>query len=594
MTDIGINRTLTSDGPADPLADSAGGDSPAQVRTRRLQSLFVLGGFLFLAFLLGIPAAVAGFSTHFASVGTGDARFFAWSMAWWPHAIVHGLNPLVPKIIWAPVGVNLAWATPVPGLSLLALPLTVTVGPVVAYNVVTLVSPALSAWTAYLLCRQVTKSLWPSVAGGLIFGFSSFVLGRSEAAHLSLGAAFVIPLCVYLFLRLTEGSLNPQRFVLFMSLALILQFLISTEVFLTMTLFGGVAILVAFLLAAKEARDRLTRAIGLTCLPFLITGLVVSPYIYYTFNDAAWGVFPIVRGSTDLVALVLPTKAFLLGGGLASNWSHLGPHSGLFTVATTSYFGAPLLLIAALFVVTSWRRFETKLLTIVLGITLVAALGSVLQVNGAPSLSLPWRVIGKVPYMDKILPGRLMVFVFLVLGIMVALWLASARTRLGMWARWSLVAVAALSLVPNPARLRAPDTVVPAFFSSDLYRKYLTPDETVLPLPYGRGYIMLWQAETRMYFRSAIGYIGHIPTPFNDMPIVHKLLNARLKPADAASLRAFLVAHRVEAILVKETAASQWRRSLAPLGLSSKQAGAMVIYDIPLAKLRDWAKALGR
>src|SRR5215469_2623096 len=43
-------------------------------------------------------------------VGDGnDPSLYVWSMAWWPHAIAHGLNPLYPRLLWAPGGVNLAW-----------------------------------------------------------------------------------------------------------------------------------------------------------------------------------------------------------------------------------------------------------------------------------------------------------------------------------------------------------------------------------------------------------------------------------------------------------------------------------------------------
>ena len=39
---------------------------------------------------------------------TTDPQVFIWSSAWWPHAVLHGINPLVTREIWAPNGVNLA------------------------------------------------------------------------------------------------------------------------------------------------------------------------------------------------------------------------------------------------------------------------------------------------------------------------------------------------------------------------------------------------------------------------------------------------------------------------------------------------------
>ena len=39
-----------------------------------------------------------------------------------------------------------------------------------------LLSPALSAWTAYLLCRALRAGTMPSLVGGFLFGFSPYVL----------------------------------------------------------------------------------------------------------------------------------------------------------------------------------------------------------------------------------------------------------------------------------------------------------------------------------------------------------------------------------------------------------------------------------
>ena len=72
---------------------------------------------------------------------------------------------------------------PCPGSPLLLAPVTLTAGPVAAYNVAAILMPALAATTAFLLCRHVTRSFWPSLAGGYLFGFSSYVLGH-ELAHL--------------------------------------------------------------------------------------------------------------------------------------------------------------------------------------------------------------------------------------------------------------------------------------------------------------------------------------------------------------------------------------------------------------------------
>jgi len=98
-----------------------------------------------------------------------DKTFYMWSFVWWPHAIGHGRDPFDANVVWAPEGIDLAWFTAVPGASLLALPLTVPFGPVVAYNVLAGTAPAIAAFTAFLLARWVTGKFWPALLGGYLF-----------------------------------------------------------------------------------------------------------------------------------------------------------------------------------------------------------------------------------------------------------------------------------------------------------------------------------------------------------------------------------------------------------------------------------------
>jgi hypothetical protein len=106
---------------------------------------------------------------HFsnAHLGTGpDPSVMIWMLVWWSHSLGHRLNVFVTHAIWAPSGFNLAWATCIPLAAWIALPLTRTFGPVVSYNLLCLLAPALASWTAFILCRYLTNSYWPSLIGG--------------------------------------------------------------------------------------------------------------------------------------------------------------------------------------------------------------------------------------------------------------------------------------------------------------------------------------------------------------------------------------------------------------------------------------------
>src|SRR5262245_60674473 len=233
-------RTDPSSGEAVGGAEPAARPSP---RRRRLESLAALGGYLTLSvWLFGRPILSDPRGTY---VGWGaDPTTFIWYLRWWPYAIGHGMNPLTTHLLWAPQGVNLAGANALPGPSVLASPITLLAGPVVAYNVLALLAPALSAWTAYLLCRHLTGRFWPAALGGWLFGFSTYELGR-VLGHLNLAMVFLVPLFVLLVLRRMEGAVGPRAFVAWAAALVIGQFLISGEVLLTATLFGAVALGIA-------------------------------------------------------------------------------------------------------------------------------------------------------------------------------------------------------------------------------------------------------------------------------------------------------------------------------------------------------------
>ena len=83
-----------------------------------------------------------------------DTSVILWSLAWWPWAISHGINPLMTHVLWAPIGQNVVWCTTMPTLALLFWPITVRWGPIFSYNLIALLAPTLAAWSAYHKYRK--------------------------------------------------------------------------------------------------------------------------------------------------------------------------------------------------------------------------------------------------------------------------------------------------------------------------------------------------------------------------------------------------------------------------------------------------------
>jgi hypothetical protein len=104
--------------------------------------------------------------------------------------------------------VDLAWVTSLPAAALLAAQATYAFGPIASFNLICLTSVALAGWAAFLLCRHVTGSYWPSVPGGYLFGFSPYML-RHLRAHLFLLLSF--PMAALVALIYFERRISGPR-----------------------------------------------------------------------------------------------------------------------------------------------------------------------------------------------------------------------------------------------------------------------------------------------------------------------------------------------------------------------------------------------
>src|ERR671934_101078 len=216
-------------------------------------------------------------------------------------------------IRWAPGGLDMAWATGIPGPALVLAPLTLAFGPVAASNVASILAPALSGWAAFLLCRRITDRVWPSVAGGYLFGFSSYEAGQIHG-HINLFLVFPVALAAYLLVRRLEGSLSRRAFVGFLAAVLVGEFLISTEVSATTALFGGLALFGAPWMR-PELPPRLRALVRELGMAYAIAGVALAPYLFYVAVGFPPGpVRPLGRPPDEPLGLVVPERTVLLRG----------------------------------------------------------------------------------------------------------------------------------------------------------------------------------------------------------------------------------------------------------------------------------------
>ena len=552
------------------------------MRRPGLVALAVYAG-LGLAFF-GIPILPRLRTAFVGSVVGHDVAAYIWFLAWWPYAIVHGLDPFRPEIVWAPTGYNLAWSASVPGLALLMAPVTLAWGPVASYNLASLLSPVVSAWAGFLLCRHVAKAFWPAVIGGYVYGFSTYVVAHLQG-HLNMAPAFVAPLAVYVVLLRLEERLSRRWFVGLLAALLVFQFTLFTEVFATLTIFGGLALVLGVAML-RDARAALWRLIPELAAAYVVAGVLLLPYLYYLF---AFG-FPreqiheMEPYSIDLLNFAIPTPVSLfhrpffdVAKAFTGNWSE-----------SVGYVGLPLIAIAFLF--GRWRGGTPvgRWALVLLGLICLLSLGPNLHIAGIRTVPMPWALAVHLPLINHAATGRFMMYASLVLAVIAAVWLAGGPPRA--WLRASLAVLALACLLPNvwywPFRSAwFAELDVPPFFSTGTYRQHLAPGQNTLIIPFSeRGNSSLWQAWTGMYFRMAGGYVGVAAREFLRWPIVYTFYGGGVMPNHGPQLRAFLEAHDVKTVIVADGAEGPWPALMGTLGVDPVRTGGVTLYPMPGAR----------
>jgi len=532
-----------------------------------------------------------------ATVGvspSSDFQVMTWSLRWWPWALTHGVDPLHTPLLWPPYGFSALWMTTIPVLALVAWPVTATVGPLVAYNVLMLAAVALAAGSAYLLCRELTGRLLPSLVGGLLFGLSPYMLGHLLSDHLDLVFVFPLPLLALLVVRLVRGKTSGGRFLVgFVALLLVLLG-VSFELFLDFALLAAIGCVIAFV-GSWKLRSRIARPVGLVALAYLACVPVLVPLAVVAFSSAHAPLRYAPSGfATDILNVVTPTPTLLVGRSL---WlrrvsehfvGNIGEQDG--------YLGLPLLVVAVLAARAQWRR-GGWLIGGLLAAALLLSLGPILTAGGRPVMTLPFAM-SRLPVFGSALPARMSLFAALAAACLCALWLAQPGRS---WLRALVAVIVVVSLLPNfwaGSRLAgawsnsaafgwSSDRVSNGFVADRSWQRTIEPGSTVLVLPTGdRTPASYWQAETGMRFRLAVPATPFVPPAIGGSPVVSGLVDNDLpalagRALASARLRAFLIADHVSDVVVAAPIGARWRGIVATATATRpSKAGTTDVYPV--------------
>lgn len=518
----------TSDGDAVVKANTHG-EGP----TARKPWVWTVGAFVVYC-LLALPAYWP-ILPHPRSFVPGydpmDQAWQVWLLRWVPYALAHGHNPLLSNWSNYPFGINLAQNTYMPLLGLIMTPVTVLVSPVASYNLLLWLSFPLSAVAMFWVLRRWTGSLTASFIGGILYGFSAYVVGQGFG-HVMFSFVPLPPLYFYQLHKLVvrrDGS--PVRDGLILGGIAVAQFFISAEVVLDLATMSAIAIVVLILGNYGEVTARAAR--------YVLRGLIAGAGLVVVF--VAYPVWYMLRGPQHYVGLFRPVNAYrasLLDALTPTYAQHFSPswsflHYGQYVDALEngSYLGIPLVLLTLLLLL-GFHRNRWLLMSAVMAISAYAlSMGTNLLVANSPtssgptSVPMPLGLLTHLPLVAQMIPDRLSLYATMFVTITVALGLSelirmSVSSRAGQHRQReprsnralqlsaaALIGVVLISLVPRWPYHVVP-TAVPAFFTSRVADQ-IPSGSVILTYPFPsdpNDQAMLWDAVGAMRFREVGGY----------------------------------------------------------------------------------------
>ncbi|MGW1057891.1 DUF2079 domain-containing protein [Micromonospora rubida] len=425
------------------------------------------------------------------TVNSSDQALFEWLLAFGGHALTHGENPLFTYLINVPDGVNLAVNTSITVYAAVFAPLTYLVGPPATFLVILTLNLAATAVAWYLLLsRQFVHSRLAAAVGALFVAYSPGMVSHANA-HLNWTAGWLVPLLLWRLFALRRPA-HWLRNGIVLGVTVAVAFSIAAEGLFFTALALGVFLPVWALhpsrrAAARAALPTFLRGLGVTALT---AGVLLAYPLWLHFAGPqrfhGTGFDPIVH-SEDVAAFgAYPRRSLAGEAGLGTS---LAPNP----TEENSFFGVPLLLLAAVCLGYLWRRDRARRATgWALGVTgvvfAVLSWGPRAKWNGERTdRPLPFLLLDNLPVVNAALPSRLALVVAPVIGLLLAYTVDRLRAdpprHRAASAAWGLgFATALLPLLPTPllTSVREP---VPAFVTAGTWRQYVSPGGVLTPLP---------------------------------------------------------------------------------------------------------------
>lgn len=421
------------------------------------------------AALFGYAAATIVMMWPFVNLGAlgsasypGDARLMLWTLAWDNHAVLDGL-PLFDANVFYPASSALAFNDHLFGISLFTLPVyAATRNPVLAYNLIWLITPLLNGLAMHALAWRQTRNHLAAATAGLAFAFSFYTMHHAHG-HLSLIWLWLIPLSLWQLDRWLERPTLPGAAL--WTAMVVLEILASWYLAVLIVVANAIAI---GWRAVTDLKMRWLVRTWQLALGALIAAVLVWPFAERYQQLPTPSVGEVRSFSADWASYVVPPENTVVG-----QWwlQHIGAGPRSLWGEQTLFFGWIALLLGTIGAVTivrqrAWRAAGGYVVLLVAAVLL--SFGPTLGDNGE-GFSL-FGMLARLPGVNGFrVPARFAALAVLALAMIAAYGIQGLQSRFGrrgvwivigllplMLGEWRVIGLAPPQPEPIPAIYRSP------------------------------------------------------------------------------------------------------------------------------------------
>jgi hypothetical protein len=434
-------------------------------------SLFLFRG------LLADPA------THAIADNVNDQALIEWFLAYGV-VIWKGDLSLVTHRLNSPDGINLMTNASHLLHGVIMAPVTVLFGAPVSFALLAALNLSATAAGWYLLMvRTLRWNRGGAILGAVLAGFGPGMIGQSNS-HLHITAQWLLPLIVYLVIRLTRVTTRKSAVRTGVALGVVLaaQLVLGEEVLFlamfTITLFG-----VLYVLRRRAWFRRRAARFGVGIAAAAGVSIVLCAYPIWTQLFGAQHTpnapFSAQYFYADVASYVQYSPLSLAGpdtpSPLATSPSEYN-----------TFLGWALVLLAIGLVI--WCRRSATIFA--LGVTALImgllSFGPNVTADGE-RLGIPglYSLIGRIPLIDAALPTRYALTLLPLIGLVIAFGIGRAWASPKPTVRWVVPVIAVSAILPTlPTPLKAAyRSPVPDFITSGAWRECVPEGGVLVPVP---------------------------------------------------------------------------------------------------------------